>query len=559
QKLGSFRDLGTGGLGTPEGDRNKYAFMRNREFDYDQVYTAGIGATDPVWLYPNQTIAQDISDGFDTRYLLSFGPFFISSGQTLPISFAYVAGENFHVIANKDNAQNNLVDNYNPDLYYSYLNFNDLSLNAMWASWVYDNPGVDSDNDKYFGEYRLCCEDSALVIDTSDEGPPLVTDTYYIYNQCDTFWYRGDGVPDFRGAAPPPSPASWGSLRVIPAVGKLTLRWNGLLSETTRDIFSREFDFEGYRVYIGRDIRESSFSLTASYDIEDYNRLEYNASKGEWELKETPFTLEDLRCLYGDSIAGDPCDDTLFNPEDYTRSSPLHLVDSTGRIRTYYFEPQDFNRSVPGNYPGANTAIRKVYPDQPYPSHLNPDSADTSELTGEGYFRYFEYEYILNNLLPTVPYFINVTAFDFGSPQSGLGALETSKTSLAIQAYPLSSVDSATANNLEVFVYPNPYRINGGYIADGYEGRNAPYNIPDRLRRLHFVNLPAKCTIRIYTLDGDLVREIKHDKDPSDPTAMHDEWDLITRNTQRIVTGIYYWSVEDERGRTQIGKFVIIM
>jgi len=559
RKLNNFRDLGTGGLGTPEGDRNKFAFMRNREFDYDQVYTAGIKATDPTWLYPNQTIAQDISDGFDTRYLLSFGPFFISPGQTLPISFAYVAGENFHDISNKDNAQHNLVDSYDPDLYYSYLNFADLSLNAMWASWVYDNPGVDSDNDRYFGEYRLCCEDSTLAIDTLDEGPPLVIDTYFIYNQCDTFWYRGDGVPDFRGAAPPPSPASWGSLRVIPEVGKLTLRWNGLLSETTRDIFSREFDFEGYRVYMGRDIRESSFSLLASYDIEDYNRLEYNITKGEWELKETPFTLEELRCFYGDSLAGDPCSDTLFNPDDYSRSSPLLVLDTIGRTRAYYFEPQDFNRSIPVNYPGANTTIRKVYPEQAYPGHLNPDSADTSELTEEGYFKYFEYEYTADNLLSTVPYFVNVTAFDFGSPQSGLGALETSKTSLAIQAYPLSSVDTVAAKNLEVYVYPNPYRINGDYVADGFEGRNAPDYIPDRMRRLHFVNLPAKCTIRIYTLDGDLVREIEHDKDPSDPTAMHDEWDLITRNTQRIVTGIYYWVVEDERGEAQIGKFVIIM
>jgi hypothetical protein len=34
---------------------------------------------------------------------------------------------------------------------------------------------------------------------------------------------------------------------------------------------------------------------------------------------------------------------------------------------------------------------------------------------------------------------------------------------------------------------------------------------------------------------------------------------MITRNTQRIVTGIYYWVVEEPNGNTQIGKFVIIM
>jgi len=558
-KIGNFRDLGTGGLGTPEGDRNKYSFLRNREFDYDQIYTATINPSNPYWLYPNQTIAQDISNGFDTRYLISFGPFNIDPGQTLPISFAYLAGENFHTIEQRDNARINLEENYNPDAYYDNLNFDDLSLNAMWASWVYDNPGIDSDNDKYFGEYRLCCTDSFPVYDTLDTVPALVVDTYFLYSRCDTFWYKGDGVPDFRGAAPPPSPASWGAMKATPAIGDLTVRWNGLLSETTRDIFSREYDFEGYRVYLARDNRESSYILLASYDIEDYNQREYNPVNGEWELKETPFTFEELRCLYGDSTNGDPCDDTLFDPTRYTRNSPLSVQDEEGLTKIIYFEPQDFNRSVLANYDNANTPIRKIYPGQLYPTSLDPDSADSTELTDDGYFKYFEYEYTIENLLPTVPYYVNVTAFDFGSPQSGLGSLETSKTVLSSQAYPLSSSADIESENLEVYVYPNSYRINGNYIADGYEGRDADYYIPDRMRRLNFANLPPRCTIKIFSLDGDLIREINHDKNPDDPTAMHDTWDLITRNTQRIVTGIYYWVVEDENGETQVGKFVIIM
>jgi hypothetical protein len=34
---------------------------------------------------------------------------------------------------------------------------------------------------------------------------------------------------------------------------------------------------------------------------------------------------------------------------------------------------------------------------------------------------------------------------------------------------------------------------------------------------------------------------------------------VITRNTQRVVSGLYYWSVEVPGGETQIGKLVIIM
>lgn len=34
-----YRNFGTGGLGMPEGDRNKYYVMSNREHDFDQIYT----------------------------------------------------------------------------------------------------------------------------------------------------------------------------------------------------------------------------------------------------------------------------------------------------------------------------------------------------------------------------------------------------------------------------------------------------------------------------------------------------------------------------------------
>ena len=44
-----------------------------------------------------------------------------------------------------------------------------------------------------------------------------------------------------------------------------------------------------------------------------------------------------------------------------------------------------------------------------------------------------------------------------------------------------------------------------------------------------------------------------------DPLASHASWDLITRNTQLVVSGIYYWTVEDNDGDVQIGKLVVIM
>jgi hypothetical protein len=541
-----FRDfLGTGALGTPEGDVNKYYIMRNKEFDYDQYRTCVIPQSNRLWMYPqtnpnacSSNPTENYADGYDTRYLLSFGPFNIDPGQKLPISLAYLAGEGFHT---DEHNIDNLPDN--PDAYRAGLNFDDLGDNSVWASWIYDNPGVDTDGDDYYGQDSIC------VIDTTLDSMPIIDtvtldtlDWTYHWDTtlADTYWLEGDGVPDFQGASPPPAPTFW----IEPSVAAIRIRFNGTRSETTRDVFSRLIDFEGYRIHIARDARASSYSVVSSYDHEDYNKYVYNAARDTFKLAGVPFTMEQLRAAYGSD----------FDPLAYSRTRPFVPPDFPDS--QFYFEPQDYNQSELG-LPGG---IRKLYPDQPFPSHVNPDSARSDELTEDGYLKYFEYEFVIEDLLPTVSYWVNVTAFDFGSPQSGLEALETSVTLGAKSTYPLSSADEVARQNLKVFVYPNPYRIDAGYRALGFEGRNIERATPDdKVREIHFANLPPKCTIRIFTLDGDLVREIQHDFNSSDPNASHDTWDLITRNTQLVVSGLYYWTVEAENGETQIGKLVIIM
>jgi hypothetical protein len=572
----SYRDFGTGRLGSPEGDRNKYHVLRNGELDYDQPRTATISQLDSVWLPPAPEWASLWAQGVgDVQYLLSFGPFGIDPGQSLPITLAYVGGIDFHT--EEDNFLN-LPDN--PDSWYEHVNFDSLSSAATWADWVYDNPGVDTDSDGYAGEFTICnlSSDSTWKCDTltDSSADPDTTFVYcrWEYDLADTIWRKGDGVPDFRGASPPPSPAAYSivdahgntvrGLRVEPTTSRIRLLWNGVLSETTPDVFTRDLDFEGYRLWIARDSRVSSYSVAASYDIEDYNQWEYVPARRSFVLLESPFTLAELRCMYADS-----CGDTNWHPQNYSRSRPLIVAGGPGEEdRAYYFEPHEHNQSILANDPvNATTPIRKIYPTAPRPPINDPDSirvlfpngADSVYLTEEGFIKYYEYEYTFENLLPTVPYYLNVTAFDFGSPKTGLAPLETSPTLRPMVTYPQPSIDEIATTNAEVYVYPNPYRADGDYRERGFEGRDRHDRPVDRTRAVHFANLPARCTIRIYTIDGDMVRELFHDVDPSDPLANHDTWDLITRNSQQPVSGLYYWTVEDDSGHVQIGKLVLIL
>jgi hypothetical protein len=524
-------------MGTPEGDRNKYYVMRHGEFDYDLLYSAKDHTHDGF--LPPPEFAKVIARGWDTRYLLSVGPFDIDPGEKLPISFAWIGGTNFHVGATDFSSS---FDPINPDVYFKRLNFDNLAANARWASWVYDTPGYDTDGDRFFGKSRICALDSQVVrIDTVVNGIDTTLVEVYEATIADTTWYEGDGVPDFRGAGPPPSPR----VRVVPSEGSLTVRWNGYYSETTRDIFSKLIDFEGYRVHVGTDNRSPrSFSMVASYDLENFNRYVYRLDESgqlNWVLDQAPYTLDSLKILYADS---------LFDPHLYHRDHPLRVTGTT-----YYFEPQDFNQSGLGG----QGQIRKSFPQA---TKLTGDPAfwPASEVTtehGAPLPKYYEYEFTIDDLLSSVPYYLSVTTFDFGSPKAGLPPLESDVMNGVIEEYPQFPADSVETLSKKVYTYPNPYRLDSDYRGQGFEGRGRIDQPDDRVRAIHFANLPHSCTIRIYSLDGDLIREIRHDKNVGDPESSHEIWDLTTRNRQMVVSGLYYWSVESAE-RTQIGKLAII-
>jgi hypothetical protein len=501
------RNFGTGGLGTPEGDKNKYYIMSVREFDYDQIFSA-IDHSADGWYAPPANIASNLADGYDTRYLFSFGPFDIAPGDTVPFTIGYVGGEAFHV---KPDDFQKYFDANDPQKFYDKLDFSDFATNAQWAAWVYDNPGVDTDNDGSKGQR--------------------------IKNPCtgDSVYVSGDGVPDFAGPPPPTVPI----LRFSSSPGSVTVRWNGKISETSLDPFSFKKDFEGYRVYMGQKLQLSEFALLTSYDHRDFSRHHENQSYSppRWEVTEIPFTLDSLRVLYGPD----------FDPSQYgSQDSPLTVTDSTGTSR-YFFTSQDYNRSELGGV----GEIERVNPNVP------PTDSVLDAESGQWVWPYYEYEYSIDGLLPSRPVYLSVSTFDYGNPTTNLAPLESSPLANAVEIYPVYSADVVADSAKKVSVFPNPYRIDGGYAEAGYEDVATALS-PERARRIHFANLPREATIRIYTLDGDLVRELQHPCDcPLQEGESMTSWDLISRNTQAVVSGIYLYTVESKMG-TQVGKFVII-
>jgi len=97
---------------------------------------------------------------------------------------------------------------------------------------------------------------------------------------------------------------------------------------------------------------------------------------------------------------------------------------------------------------------------------------------------------------------------------------------------------------------PNPY-----IVANSWEPLN-PYANGRGPRELHFIHLPQKCTIRIFNVRGQLVRELEHYSESStNGTAI---WDMQSKDLLDISYGIYIYHVDAGELGTKVGKFAII-
>jgi hypothetical protein len=99
------------------------------------------------------------------------------------------------------------------------------------------------------------------------------------------------------------------------------------------------------------------------------------------------------------------------------------------------------------------------------------------------------------------------------------------------------------------YVVPNPYVGAASFEPQRYavSGRGE--------RKIEFRNLPAGCTIRIYTVTGELVQTLHHDGNINKGIV---EWDLRNRDNLDIAPGLYMYHVDGGSVGTFVGKFAVI-
>ncbi len=375
------------------------------------------------------------------------------------------------------------------------------------------------------------------------------------------------------GMAPPPP-----GMRVWPTDDTVHVYWDDL-SENTPDVRLNLIDFESYRIWradnwtrpfgssVDNGPESALWQLIAEYDVVDsftaaitippdtfvyYHRLPLGRNTGMNAIKYQP------------AVLGNPRFAGLMEATE-----AIVLADRLGAIVARPDLYDEFGQPI--------EAYQGLIPWQGYPSvldtfwaeaarpgstYVDPNSGDLVVVSREKKPTQY-YEYVDHNVHNGYLYFYSVTASDHGVAlndgvarisgpgQSGDPASSFTDTSPGTLAQTAEERNRYGAN---IFVYPNPATRDA--LADFQQFQ--PSGTDPTGVRVNFANLPAAHnTIKIFTLSGDLVQTIDHDGTGGYGEA---SWNLMSRNSQEIVSGIYLYVVhaDDSRFEDFIGKFVVV-
>ena len=231
-----------------------------------------------------------------------------------------------------------------------------------------------------------------------------------------------------------------------------------------------------------------------------------------------------------------------------------------GQYQIEWF-PEVVDTSIAINYPGfyvlearpVNFRIRNVVSDEYIDFAFEDSTIMDGHVQGDEVIYFLEMVNGVRDLTWTVEFFSRPFTGDTLPPAPGDAlylATHVPYSEADRFEYSTSSarIDAMDVDLARIRVYPNPY-----VAANPQEPPNQ-FNEGRGERRLTFTHLPDRCTIRIYSVRGELVDTIEHAATIDDGL---ENWDLRSKDGLNVAYGVYLYHVESPYGEST-GRFAVI-
>ena len=315
---------------------------------------------------------------------------------------------------------------------------------------------------------------------------------------------------------------------------EVKLYWD-MQADSSKDVVTGYYDFEGYKIYKSQDA-----GLTWGADsLKIFDNTGVHVGWRPIEQFDLSYTDDYYHCVKTPQIGN--CD----GPGDTYRSMNVDGYDPV----------------APWFYLGADTGM---------PSEYDMDENSGVECVeiadGSTDCRYY---YIDKDVMNGIEYTYSVVSYDMGIPDSshldanpdkwarpnGYQHIESSKGTTTLDQNFITVIPGAqnTAEDCnQVRVIPNPYLGKSGLNETSYK------------KRLSFMDLPEKYSLKIYTVTGEHVWT--QDETHQDAGNGFAFWDLRSVNNQEVSPGLYIYTLdaEEDSGASRksvckhIGKFAIV-
>ncbi len=373
------------------------------------------------------------------------------------------------------------------------------------------------------------------------------------------------------GMAPPPP-----GLRLWPTDSRVHVFWDDE-SMITKDIRLQKVDFESYRVW-----RADNWERPFGSSLVNGPESSLWQMVAEFDLVNSYVTQREINNVtYNDTIplgANTGLEIVAYRPVSLDDPRFFGLADSMQVVVD--MDPTNRYTSRPDvrNSDGADNEffdIIGINSWEMYPDVLDTfwaqtfraaDAAAVPPVVEKHATQYFEY--VDRDIHNGFIYFYSVTATDHelmpGSDTdagyinlplgAGLVGDPGSSFSNTVPGATAQSAADREKFGVNIYVYPNPATRDAlAEYQELFPSGDDPTGV-----RVTFTNLPAsRNTIKVYTVSGDLVQTIPHDGMLG---SGHKSWNLMSRNGQEIVSGVYLYTVQsdDDRFEDFVGKFVVV-